>query len=54
MMKRLSIILLTVLFALSACEKTPPPPPEETIQGEEQGDNSLEDMPDDGQGVIHF
>ena len=53
-MKRLSVILLAALFAAPACEKTPPPPPEETIQGEEQGDNSLEDMPDDGQGVIHF
>lgn len=53
-MKRLSIIILAAVFAGTACEKTPPPPPEEKTQNEEADDNSLEDMPDDGQGVIHF
>ena len=57
--------LFTLLFSaaciLAGCRKEVPPtpdpeqtPPTEETQPEDSDENGIEDMPEDGQGVIHF
>ena len=58
MMKR-SLLILSLFAAslLPGCRKSVPPPAEETEASpppQEDERDGLEDMPDDGQGIIRF
>lgn len=58
MKRRLLILLFAAAYAFAGCRKEVPPPeqtpPTEETQPEDSDENGIEDMPEDGQGVIKF